>query len=101
METPQQRRGEDTGFKSEDLILYQLAELKATVERGFQKMEGRFDRNEDRLSSLEKFRERVETAQIADAQNSARTRATWVPWALAVFAFFTGLIMFVLERGPT
>ena len=81
---PQQRRQDDTGFQSIELILYQLGELKATVERGFQKMEGRFDRVEDRLSSLERFRERVEERDRADSDTATTVNSRWVPILLGV-----------------
>lgn len=83
---PERRRQEDQSFQSIELILYQLGELKAAVREGFMKMEGRFDKVDARLTALERFRERVEERDRADADTSTTVNARWVPIALAIFA---------------
>lgn len=68
------------------LILYQLGELKSAVSEGFAKIEGRFDRVEDRVSSLERFRERQEERDRADATATQNVNSRWVPIVLGLLA---------------
>lgn len=96
---PHQRRVDDITPPSFELILYQLGELKAAVREGFQRMEGRFDRVEDRLSALERFRERVETRDRTEAQTTQTVNARWVPIAIAIFTTVVFIVLAIIQLG--
>lgn len=99
--SPQRRRIEDTGLPPTELILYQLSELKSQFSRleGDLKTQGaRFEGLlresvqeiktmmrplEERVGSLERFRDRLEERDRVEAQASQKVRAWWVPWSIA------------------
>lgn len=78
------------------LLVYQLGELKVLVEKGFDRMEGRFDRAEERITSLERFRERVETREAAEAEASGVVTSRWVPIGLAIFTAGMTILLFLI-----
>ena len=96
---PERRRVDDQNFHSIELILYQIGELKAAVREGFSKMEGRFDQVEARLTSLERFRERSEERDRAQADTTKTVNARWVPIAIAVFTVLATFILWLIGNG--
>ncbi len=98
-DVPPRRRGSDLPVNNIELILYQLSEIKAEVREGFQKMEARFDRVEDRLGALERFRERVEERDRAEAQSGSNLNARWVPILLFVGTAMVTVILFLIQQN--
>ena len=96
---PERRRIDDQGFQSIELVLYQIGELKAAVREGFQKMEGRFDKVDSRLTALERFRERVEERDRADADSSQTVNSRWVPVMIATVTVVVTVILFLAQNG--
>lgn len=81
-----------------ELILYQLSEIKSEVREGFQKMEGRFDRVEDRIGALERFRARVEQRDEAEAASVSMANSRWVPILIALLSTATIIVLFVIQH---
>lgn len=96
---PPRRRIHDLPGTTGELILYQLSELKAQVAEGFQKIEGRFDKVEDRVGSLERFRERQEERDRTEAQQSGTVNARWVPIALGLATILAMVFLFLAGKG--
>lgn len=94
---PRRRATDRDGAADLDLILYQLSEMKGDLKEGFARMEGRFDRVEDRIILLERFRERTEARERALAEQSTSINHRWVPIALGLLAISTTIALFVLQ----
>lgn len=95
-ELPPRRRGQDMPVGNIELILYQLSEIKAEVREGFQKMEGRFDRVEQRIGSLERFRAKVEERDEAAAAASSMVNSRWVPILMGISMAVVTVILFLV-----
>lgn len=95
---PERRRDLDMPSETGALILYQLSELKSVVREGFSKVEGRFDRVETRLTALERYRERAEARDSAEAAMSSNVNARWVPWSIASATLVLSVVLFVLGQ---
>ena len=96
---PPRRRQKDMPVGNIELILYQLSEIKSEVREGFQKMEGRFDRVEDRVGALERFRARQEQADEAAAANTTLINGRWVPLILTLLTLTATVILFLVGQG--
>lgn len=93
---PQRRRVDDLPLQNVELILYQLGELKADIREFREEMKARLDRVEARLGALERFRERMEERDRADAAASSTVNARWVPIAIAVLSVVVTVILFLV-----
>jgi hypothetical protein len=96
-EDEQRRRSDHMPTPSQELIVYQLGELKVVVERGFERMDGRFDRIEERVISLERFRERIEERDRAAVTSQDDTMANLVKLALAAMTI-VGTVLYLLAN---
>ena len=97
---PHRRRQEDLPFPSVELIVYQIGELKSLVNAGFERMDGRFDQAENRLTSLEKFRERQEERDRAAAAQSQFITSRWLPIFLLAVTIAVNVVL-VLAGGDS
>lgn len=94
-DAPERRRVDDMPLQNVELILYQLGELKADIREFREEMKARLDRVETRLVALERFRERTEERDRAEAAQASTVNARWVPVSIALLSVIVTVLLFV------
>jgi hypothetical protein len=80
----------DENTPSRELLVYQIGELKAVTERGFERMDASFDRIDRRVTALEEFR------AVQEERNSSGPPVAQITAALTAILSAIGGVIYVL-----